>query len=225
MSTNNRRLITLFITIAAGLLLARIALYTPSPELEQALQPNEPPAELRGIFLPEPRPLEDFSLSDHNGQPLGLEQFKGRWTFVFFGYTQCPDICPTTLGVLKGVAKKLKLRPKIAADTRFLFVSVDPKRDSISHLKDYIGYFDPDFVAATGKREEIDKLARRLGAIYLFDGDTNGDDYLINHGTSLALINPQGQWLARFNPPHTVKQLSSDYLLLRDTLQLQNSQD
>ena len=193
----NRNLITLFIVIAAGLLLARIALYTPQADKAVA----EPPVALQPLLLPEPRPLKAFALSDHNGQPLGLEQLKGQWTFVFFGYTHCPDICPTTLGVLKGVAMKLDAEP-LPGKTRFLFVSVDPKRDTLPHLKDYIGYFHKDFVAATGERKAIDNLARQLGAMYMFGGDTEGDEYIVNHSASVALVNPQGQWVARINPPH-----------------------
>ncbi len=211
----NRNLLPLFIIIVAGLLLARIALYTPGQE--QAAMAT-PPTALQPLLLPEPRPLSEFTLRDHNGQPLGLEQLKGQWSFIFFGYTHCPDICPTTLGMLKGVAHKLEALPAISGNTRFLFVSVDPKRDTLPHLKDYIDFFHKDFIAATGEPKGIDQLARQLGAIYMFEGDTEKDDYIVNHSASVALINPQGHWIARFNPPHTVRQFHSDYLLLRDYL-------
>ncbi len=123
-----RNLITLLVVIAAALLLASVALYTPQPEPTAAV---EPPPALQALLLPEPRPLKSFALTDHNGKPLGLEQLKGQWSFLFFGYTHCPDICPTTLGMLKGVATKLEATPEINGDTRFLFVSVDPKRDTL----------------------------------------------------------------------------------------------
>ncbi len=211
----NRNQLTLFMTLVAALAVVRIALYTPKPPTPY----DNPPEALQELLLPEPRPLNEFALKDHNGQPLGLQQLKGKWNLVFFGYTHCPDICPTTLGMLSGVARKLQAQPEVMADTRFLFVSVDPKRDTLPHLKQYIEYFHKEFVAATGAREELDKLARRLGAIYMFEGDTDGDSYIVNHSASVALINPQGEWVARFNPPHTVKQFSSDYLQLRNYLQ------
>jgi protein SCO1/2 len=213
----NRNQLIFFIAIVAALLVARIALYPPEAHKSIA---DAPPA-LRTLLLPETHRLSDFALSDHNGQPLTLQQLKGQWTFVFFGYTHCPDICPTTLGVLKGVARTLQDQPEIAADTRFLFVSVDPKRDTLPHLKEYISYFNKDFIAVTGERQEIDKLAHDTGAIYMFDGDTGGDDYIVNHSASVALIDPQGHWVARFNPPHTVSKLSSNYLQLRNYLQQQ----
>jgi protein SCO1/2 len=217
----NRKLLITSLVIVAALLLARIALYAPQPE---PTAPAEPPPALQSLLLPEPRPLMPFALTDHNGEPLGLEQLKGQWSFVFFGYTHCPDICPTTLGMLKGVATKLDAAP-LPGKTRFLFVSVDPKRDTLPHLKEYIGYFHKDFIAATGEREQIDKLARQLGAVYMFEGDTEGDDYIVNHSASVALVDPQGQWVARFNPPHMVKQFHSDYLQLRDYLQTTAPQD
>ena len=217
-----RNLITLLIVITAGLVLARIALYTPGPD-KAAMAPA--PEALKSLLLSEPRPLKPFTLSDHNGQPLGLAQLKGQWSFIFFGYTHCPDICPTTLGMLKGVANKLDEHDRISSDTRFLFVSVDPKRDTLPHLKDYIEYFHKEFVAATGERQEIDSLARSLGAMYMFDGDIEKDDYIVNHSASVALVNPQGEWVARFNPPHTAKPFYSDYLQLRDYFKTTTPQD
>ena len=211
----NRSLIILFLVVAASLMLARIALYGPQVANEQSEKAAEPPVELQSLLLPEPRPLKPFSLTDHNGQPLGLDQLKGQWSFVFFGYTHCPDICPTTLGMLKGVAMRLEADP-LPGRTQFLFVSVDPKRDTIAHLADYIDYFHKDFFAATGERKAIDTLARQLGAIYMFEGDTEKDDYIVNHSAGVALIDPQGRWVARINPPHTVKQFHADYLQLRD---------
>lgn len=217
----NRNLITLFVVIAAALMLARIALYGPGPGRPTI----EPPEELESILLPEARPLTDFSLSDHNGQPLGIEQLKGKWHLLFFGYTHCPDICPTTLGMLKGVANKLQSQPELAADTRFLFISVDPKRDTLPHLREYIQFFDKGFLAATGQRKEIDTLARQLGAIYMFEGDTSRDDYIVNHTASVLLIDPQARWVARFNPPHTASKFSNDYQQLRNFLTKTTPQD
>lgn len=213
----NRSLITLLLVIAAGLMLALIVLYGPQEGNEQVDKPAAPPAALQNLLLAEPRPLKAFSLTDHNGQPLGVEQLQGQWTLLFFGYTHCPDICPTTLGTLKGVALKLEAEP-LPGTTRFLFVSVDPRRDTIPHLKGYIEYFHREFIAATGERAEIDNLARQLGAIYMFEGDTTGDDYIVNHSASVALLDPQGRWVARINPPHTVSQFHRDYLQLREYL-------
>ncbi|MDH5786341.1 MAG: SCO family protein, partial [Chromatiales bacterium] len=193
-------------------------------EAEEEQAAVAPPAELASLLLPEAIVLQPFSLTDHNGNPLGLEQLKGQWTLLFFGYTHCPDVCPTTLGMLKGVAMRLAAEPQ-PEKTRFLFVSVDPKRDTTAHLADYIDYFHKDFIAASGERSEIDNFTRQLGAIYLFDGDTEGDEYHVNHSASVALIDPQGVWVARINPPHTVNQLHTDYLQLRNYLKTTTHQE
>jgi protein SCO1/2 len=213
----NGKNLKLSIAILLLALLLAVVLLWPVPQQPAASRPI--PEVLRPLLLPEARPLAAFTLQDHNGAPLTLEQLRGGWSLLFFGYTHCPDICPTTLGTLRGVTQRLEAQH--AADTRIIFVSVDPKRDTLSHLRKYIGYFGPDFIAATGELQEIDNLTHQLGAMYMFDGDTTGNDYIVNHSASVALINPQGEWVARFNPPHTVTKFSSDYLQLRDFLSQQ----
>lgn len=178
-------------------------------------RPRLPPAELESVILNEPRPLEPFTLVDHDGNALTPEQLKGHWTLLFFGYTHCPDICPTTLAVLKGVAQKLESDPELAASTRTLFVSVDPKRDTPEQLKQYITYFNPAFVAATGSRNEIDTLTMQVGAVYMFEGDTSRDDYIVNHSATILLIDPQGRFFARFNAPHTASGIADTYRRVR----------
>lgn len=173
------------------------------------------PAELESVILREPRPLEPFTLISHEGTPLTLEHLKGHWTLLFFGYTHCPDICPTTLAVLKGVAQKLDGDPELAASTRTLFISVDPNRDTPEQLKQYITYFNPAFVAATGSKTEIDNLAMQVGAIYMFEGDTRRDDYIVNHTATILLIDPQGRFYARFNAPHTASGIADTYRRVR----------
>lgn len=209
--------IKLSLAILLLTLLLGVALLWPTPQPPAADRPI--PEVLRPLLLPEAHTLTPFTLQDQDGTPFTLERLRGGWSLVFFGYTHCPDICPTTLAMLKGVAKKLEAQPAVSADTRVFFVSVDPKRDTLPHLKEYIAYFDPDFVAVTGERREIDNLSRQLGAMYMFDGDTSGNDYIVNHSATVALVDPQGQWVARFNPPHTVTKFSSDYLQLRAFLQ------
>lgn len=163
--------------------------------------------------------LEPFHLRDMNQKAFDLERLKGRWSLLFFGYTHCPDICPTTLTSLRLLARQLQQTPDYYKNTQIVFISVDPGRDSLPHLKKYVSYFHPDFLAATGKKTQIDTLARQLGAVYMFDGDTNTDDYIVNHSASIALIDPQGRWVARFNPPHKASKMADDFRRLRDYYQ------
>jgi protein SCO1/2 len=180
-------------------------------------QPPRPlPAALNDVLLPEPRPLEDFALTDMNGKPFDLKRLNEGWSFIFFGYTHCPDICPTALTTLRLAAKQLEQGEGNYRDTRFVFISVDPRRDSLAQLKQYVGYFHPDFLAATGDKGQIDTLARQLGAVYMFDGDTDSEDYIVNHSASIVLVDPQGRWVGRFNPPHSAAAIADEYRALRD---------
>jgi protein SCO1/2 len=172
-------------------------------------------------LLPEARPLEPFRLAGPENKSFTNEQLKGHWSVLFFGYTHCPDICPTTLSTLRGVADRLQQGPADYADTQFVFISVDPQRDSLDHLREYVRYFHPDFIAATGEKAQLDNLVRQLRAVYMFDGDTTGEDYVVNHSASIAVVDPQGRWVARFNPPHQAARMAEQFRRLRDFYQPQ----
>lgn len=184
---------------------------------EKPLPP--PPAELNNVLLPEYRSVTPFQLTDGDAQAFDLSRLEGKWSFIFFGYTHCPDICPTTLAMLRLVAKNLQQTPTYYQNSQFLFISVDPKRDKPANLKQFVNYFHPDFLTATGEKTEIDNLAKQLGAVYMFDGDTNSDDYIVNHSATVVLIDPQGRWVARFNPPHKASELAEQFRGVRDYFQ------
>lgn len=173
-----------------------------------------PPLELQQSILPEPRPLAPFRLTAHDGTPLSEADLQGRWSVVFFGYTHCPDVCPTVLQTLAGVAARLP--PENLAATRFLFVSVDPKRDSLDYLKSYLAYFHPAFLGATGERQQIDAVVRQFGALYSFEGDTSRDDYVVNHSATLFVVDPEGRLYARIHPPHEAARVADTLIRLRD---------
>lgn len=174
------------------------------------------PAGLEMTLLPQPRMLDNFRLLGPGGEPFTLQQLRGHWSVLFFGYTHCPDICPTTLATLKQFSGKLdESQPDLAADTRFVFVSVDPKRDTPEQLQTYVKYFDPDFTGITGDKPEIDGLANQVGAGYLFEGDTSTEDYIVNHSATLYLIDPQGRYVARLFPPHAPDELLTKYERIR----------
>ena len=142
--------------------------------------------------LPKPKALNDFNLTDKNGQPMSLETLKGKWNLVFFGYTYCPDICPTALTSMAEVYKALPDDSRAQAQT--LFISVDPKRDTIDHLKKYVEFFNPSFLAATGEDAELRALTKQVGIQYkLHEADQSGN-YLVDHGAWLIIINPDGEF-------------------------------
>ena len=169
----------------------------------------------RATLLPDgPRQLPPFQLQDQDGHPFSRAQLKGHWTLLFFGYTNCPDVCPLTLAEVKGFYSRLA-GTSYKADTRVVFVSVDPKRDTPDKLKRYVKYFHPAFVGVTGSREQLDQLTRELGIFYAYRGE--GDDYSVDHSATIALLDPNGDFRALFSAPHTADGLTSDYLAIRET--------
>ena len=166
--------------------------------------PGKPavPPELQGVLRPAPQPLEAFQLTDQYQQPFSLEQLQGKWSFVFFGYTYCPDICPTTLSTLTGVARRLQTDSPDETGIQVVFVSVDPERDTPEVIEGYLKYFKEAFIGITGTQQDIDSLARQFGAGYMKEPDTAAGQYLVSHTSSIFLVDPRGRLLAAFSPPH-----------------------
>ncbi|PTQ73039.1 SCO family protein [Pseudomonas sp. GV071] len=141
------------------------------------------------ILLPQSRTLPDLSLTNQLGEPVQVDQLKGKWSLLFFGYTFCPDICPTTLAQLRELKTKL---PKEAVDNlQVVLVSVDPNRDTPDQLKKYLGYFDPQFQGLTGELANIQKLANAV-SIPFIPGDTSKENYTVDHSGNLVVIGPDG---------------------------------
>ena len=144
---------------------------------------------LPGVLWPNPRPIGAFTLQDHHGQAFTREHLDGAWTFMFFGYTHCPDICPTTLATLRRVEHDLA--EHVSAPRQHVLVSVDPARDTVEHLAGYVSSFGPAFLGVTGNDGELSKLAREVGAVF-FRGEPEPDDsYFVDHTASIMLIDPR----------------------------------
>ncbi|AZD51903.1 Cytochrome oxidase biogenesis protein Sco1/SenC/PrrC, thiol-disulfide reductase [Pseudomonas chlororaphis subsp. aurantiaca] len=142
------------------------------------------------ILLPQSRNLPDVKMTDQEGQPVVLNELKGKWSLLFFGYTFCPDICPTTLAQLRQIKSEL---PKEAADNlQVVLVSVDPNRDTPQQLKQYLGYFDKDFKGLTATSvADVQKLANAV-SIPFIPADTSKPNYTVDHSGNLAVIGPDG---------------------------------
>ncbi|MEO6689808.1 MAG: SCO family protein [Dokdonella sp.] len=166
-----------------------------------------PPPLQNALLYPAPRALADFHLTRSDHTPLTLANWKGHWTVAFFGYTNCPDVCPTTLATFKQVWKQLD--PVSAQKLRFDFISVDPARDSPEQLARYVGYFNPDFVAATGSDEELTSLTHSLGLVYSRNKADSGD-YTVDHSASAVIIDPQGRQVGMFRPPFEAGKIAAD---------------
>ena len=172
------------------------------------LAPPGPPPLAAAVLYPAPRALPDFHLTRADGSALTKADWNGRWTVAFFGYTNCPDVCPTTLATFKQVWTKLAAEG-LTDRVRFDFISVDPARDTPEQLSKYVGYFSKDFVAATGTDEELTQLTRALGLIYSREPAGNGD-YAVDHSASAVIIDPNGREVGLFRPPFDANQIAAD---------------
>jgi protein SCO1/2 len=204
-------LLTLIVTLSAGLFWLWFTDSRQEPQHPAAL-----PHELADIVQPQLRALPEFNLHDFSGRSLGPDWFLGQWTFVFFGYTHCPDICPTTLYTMQQVRRQLARTPALQADTRFLFVTLDPQRDTAEILQGYVQHFDPDFLAASTDLATLDRLTAALNIAYAIDRMPGRADYLINHSAAILLIDAQGRYHARYTPMQTATFIGDTYRAIRD---------
>jgi protein SCO1/2 len=157
-----------------------------------------------GTWLQPPRSVADFQLIDHLGHPFTPRELQGKPSLVFFGFTHCPDVCPTTLVKLAQVKKVLGL-----AGLQVLFVSVDPGRDTPTALGLYVHAFDPNFIGLTGEPAALQKLTAQFG-VAVNRVDLPGGDYTMDHSAVLFLLNTHGQIVAIFTPPFDVQHLAQD---------------
>lgn len=137
----------------------------------------------------------EFTLQAANG-PVSLKDFRGKLVLVYFGYTFCPDICPTALAA---TAEGLKLlTPDELARVAVIFVSVDPERDTPARLKEYVEFFHPAVVGVTGTPENLAEIAKRYGVFYARQKvDTAGGGYVVDHSSDTYVVGVQGQLLSK----------------------------
>jgi protein SCO1/2 len=157
-----------------------------------------------GTWFPTARATGEFVLTSDTGRAFTARDLQGHPTLVFFGYTHCPDVCPTTLVTL-AAAKKSAALP----DLRVLFVSVDPGRDTPAALALYVHAFDPDFTGATGDALEIARIAQKFG-VAVARVDLPGGDYMMDHSAAVFLLDRRAQIVAVFTPPFEVAPLAAD---------------
>jgi protein SCO1/2 len=170
--------------------------------------PETPPPLIAALLYPEPREVPDFQLTQTQGKPYGKDDWRGHWTILFFGYTTCPDVCPTTLAVFKHVWSELT-QLHLDQQLRIDFISIDPQRDTPEQLAGYVAYFSPDFRAATGSDDDLNRLTRALGLVYSRTIGSNGE-VQIDHSASAAIINPQAELIGLFRPPLTAEPILAD---------------
>ncbi|CEA04807.1 electron transport protein SCO1/SenC [Pseudomonas saudimassiliensis] len=159
-----------------------------------------------GVYLfDEPRRLPAVSLQSASGGDWSTTDLQGQWDLLFFGYTFCPDICPTTMAELRQVTAGL---PQEQADNlRVTMISVDPQRDTPQQMRQYLEFFKAGFHGATGEPEQLGKLAQALSVAYI-EPDTSTADYLVDHSGQVVMVDPAGHYVGFLRPPLNPQQLS-----------------
>jgi protein SCO1 len=194
--------IALFAIVAfvLGLVLARTLLAPRAPAVPQTEN---------ATVLPQPRAVPPLDLVDQDGRPLPPDFLREHWTVVFFGFTQCPDVCPTTLAVAAQMRRQLLDLPA-PQQPRVLLVSVDPERDTPSVLKPYVTFFDPTFLAATGTLEATERAAAAFSVPFR-KVSVAGGGYTLDHGAGLFFVSPAGAIAAYSSPPLDAATLARDF--------------
>ena len=164
-------------------------------------------------LFPQGKSFSGFKLTSHLGETWDSESFKGAYSVLFFGFSNCPDICPTTLLDMQKIDKKLQALN--IASPRFIFVSVDSDRDTPEVLNEYINFFNPEFYALTGDAANILSVASQLGVAYNVADHQPGDMvYDVDHASALFVLNPKGERIGLFSAPHDIERITQDLATL-----------
>lgn len=203
---NSKNFVMLIIVLVAG-----IAGYMASKQYFQ----KDDQTKLQSLLVfPAQKRFSGFELINKNQQKVTSESFANRWTLLFFGFTHCPDVCPTTLSELQKTYKLLETK-KLKTMPEVLFVSVDPERDNADSLKTYIEYFNPTFNAATGDAANIMSIATQVGVAYHIQEHESGDiNYSVDHTATIFLVNPEKKLYGIFKSPHEAKKIANDIAAL-----------
>lgn len=181
------------------------------------VKPRTPPAELEGVLHSSFKPLAPFQLQTHDRGPLTRASLEGKWSFVFFGYTSCPDLCPNTLHELNRLqALAADESAQLARQTQVIFVSVDPERDSTEKLASYVAHFHRDFIGATAGRGSIDRLLRQFGGAYQIEAGAIPGHYEVAHSSAIFLVDPYARLIAAFSQPHYAATILAQYRKIVD---------
>ncbi|HEU4616961.1 MAG TPA: SCO family protein [Gammaproteobacteria bacterium] len=196
------------VLVVALVLLVAALFLLPRPQLR---------APENATLIADAAPLPSFTLEDTAGKPLTNAGLEGGFSLLFFGYTNCPDVCPLTLQVLASAMQNLRTNdPKLAPEAlpRVVFVSVDPARDSPERVRKYLDAFDKSFVGATGSDGALAPLLKTLG-VTVMRMEQHGEQYTMVHNGTVYFIGPKAELIAVSSPPLDPETLAHDYIKIR----------
>jgi protein SCO1 len=216
----NRQIVGVIIVIVV--ILAGLGFYSHSRQktVAQPLTPaasKEVPEPSNQTILPTPKSISAFTLTDNSGKPFTNENLKGHWTFVFFGFSHCGDVCPLTLAELNKMDQQLQKDLPTDQLPQVVFVTVDPERDTVEVLDKYVKNFNPRFLGATGNAENLNVFVKDLGMSYAKNPPQDAKDpntYGMSHSSQIYLINPEGNWAGVITYPFQADQLVKNYKAL-----------
>lgn len=200
-----RRTVTILVIVVAlvfGFMVSQQVLQTSSSEPVPAPDLSN----LNTFVYDDGRPVTGYELQSETGDTVTQADLRGRWTFAFIGYTNCPDICPATMATLRQTDQ---LIPADLPQPDYLLISGDPEHDSPERLQNYLNFFGPDFHGLTGDMETLRNLAKSLNAVFIHR-ESDGVTY-VDHSGHLALINPDGEMTAVMQPPHQPEALAEAF--------------
>lgn len=195
-----------FVSLIAGVF---VAAHMPDKKAAQV-------AQFKGTLLDHPRTIKPFLLTGTDDKPFNNQSLAGHWTLVFFGFTNCGTICPTTMAELGKMYRLLETK-NVEPLPEVVMVSIDPDRDTLPKLAHYVKAFDPHFFGARGDSKSVHKMARGMGIVYMkvaADRGKPAENYNIQHSGAVMLFNPQGELVAFFTPPNTAEEIAADYELV-----------
>lgn len=175
------------------------------------------PPELQAILWPGARDIAPFRLIDQHGRPFGEDGLKGQWSLLYFGFLQCPDICPTTLQSLSSMRGMIAKAGKESHVPRMIFVSVDPQNDTPDRISGYLAFFNKDLIGLTGDPVQLAQLTHSLGINYVKHIEPNGVRS-IEHTTSVIVVDPQGRGVAALAGSHQPRAMLQQFTAIRKYL-------
>ena len=152
------------------------------------------------VLWPNPPSIANFHLNDHHGDSFTHEDLSGKWTMLFFGFTNCPDVCPSTLNILERAHQTL-LSESGETPVQTVFVSVDPERDTTDALNRYVQHFSEHLIGVTGTRDQLTALTKSVGALFLIGPQSNTNAYTVDHSAGIFFISPTNNLLSVLTPP------------------------
>ena len=216
-NSNNKRIILAIVAVFIGI------------GIWLASNPKPPVMPFPGVtLLPKPLPLSQFELTDHQGNLFNNGNLKGKWSIMFFGYTHCPDICPTTLAMLNKFYKSLPTSGNSSAE-QIIFISADPIRDTPQRMAEHVNYYNDKFIGlTTDSVETIKRFGEEVGVIFDYETPdthelisdtaslTADSNYQVEHNASIFIVDPKGRLAADILPPHNVDRVSKTFNLLKE---------